>query len=121
MTYRYYLQDMTFAVVLEVPTEQADVFAKALCCPVWDVYLGRKNCVPTELVYQGKYADTEHALKFADELASVKNRARSFFVRQGAHEGDVITLNDVPLQFGQDKRYRDRQVTVFYYGEVATL
>ncbi|STS83242.1 CRISPR-associated Cse5e family protein [Klebsiella pneumoniae] len=26
--------------------------------------------------------------------------------------GDVITLNDVPVQFGRHKRYRDRQVTV---------
>ena len=31
---------------------------------------------------------------------------------QGEHEGEVFTLNDVPVQFGANKLYRDRRVTV---------
>ncbi|WP_442903883.1 type I-E CRISPR-associated protein Cas5/CasD, partial [Gilvimarinus sp. 1_MG-2023] len=48
MTYRYYLQDSAFAVVLEVPENQAQALAEALQNPVWDLYLGRKTCAPTE-------------------------------------------------------------------------
>jgi len=33
-------------------------------------------------------------------------------VLQGEHQGEVFTLNDVPVQFGPDKIYRDRRVTV---------
>ncbi len=53
MTYRYYLQDAAFAVVLEIPSEQSSALAEALQNPVWDLYLGRKTCAPTELIYQG--------------------------------------------------------------------
>lgn len=112
MTYRYYLQDMAFAVALQVPADQAETLAAALQNPVWDIYLGRKACVPTELVYQGTFTTADNALTAAANLAQQKDRVASFVVHQGEHEGEVITLNDVPLQFGQHKRYRDRRVTV---------
>lgn len=112
MTYRYYLQDMAFAVALQVPADESEALASALQNPVWDLYLGRKTCVPTELIYQGVFATAEAALAAAAHLALDKSKAASFIVRQGEHEGEVITLNDVPLQFGSYKRYRDRRVTV---------
>lgn len=112
MTYRYYLQDMAFAVALQIPAGEADSLAAALQNPVWDVYLGRKTCVPTELVYQGVFATADEVLAAAATLAVQKGRVASFAVRQGEHDGEVITLNDVPLQFGGHKRYRDRRVTV---------
>ena len=121
MTYRYYLQDMAFAVALQVPADEADTLATALQNPVWDVYLGRKTCVPTELVYQGVFATAEAALGLAANLAQGKGRAASFAVRQGEFEGEVITLNDVPLQLGTHKRYRDRRVTVLPLDRLAQV
>jgi CRISPR system Cascade subunit CasD len=112
MTYRYYLQDMAYAVVLQVPAALIVEVTRALQSPVWDLYLGRKNCVPTEFIYQGEFAAVAQALEAAQQLAGEKNRTFSLRVRQGEHDGEVLTLNDVPLQFGQHKRYRDRRVTV---------
>ncbi len=112
MTYRYYLQDMAYAVALQGPATLVDEAAKALVNPVWDLYLGRKNCVPTEFIVQGIYDSAELAMQTGQKLATEKNRAFSFRVRQGEHEGEVLTLTDIPLQFGKDKRYRDRRVTV---------
>lgn len=114
MTYRYYLQDMAFAVLLQAPAAEAEAMQAALLAPVWDLYLGRKNCVPTEFIGQGVFSTSEKALAAASTLAEAKKRIVSFRVRQGKHEGDeIVSLNDVPLQFGTDKRYRDRRVTVF--------
>lgn len=114
MTYRYYLQDMAFAVLLQAPAAEAEAMQAALLAPVWDLYLGRKNCVPTEFIGQGVFSTSEEALAAASTLAEAKKRIVSFRVRQGEHEGDeIVSLNDVPLQFGTDKRYRDRRVTVF--------
>ena len=114
MTYRYYLQDMAFAVLLQAPAAEAEAMQAALLAPVWDLYLGRKNCVPTEFIGQGVFSTSEEALVTASTLAEAKKRIVSFRVRQGEHEGDeIVSLNDVPLQFGTDKRYRDRRVTVF--------
>ena len=112
MTYRYYLQDAAFAVVLQGPHEELVELESALQNPVWDLYLGRKNCVPTEFIAQGIHADVALAMEKAGQLAETKNRLPAFTVLQGEHEGEVLTLNDVPLQFGEHKLYRDRRVTV---------
>lgn len=112
MTYRYYLQGSLFAVVLEVPSEQAESLVEALQNPVWDLYLGRKNCVPTELIYQGLFENAELAWQRASQLAESKQRTHSYSVIEGEQDGEVITLNDVPIEFGQSKKYRDRRVTL---------
>ena len=112
ITHRYYVQDMAYAVLLETPNEYLDDVIQALKNPVWDLYLGRKCCVPTEFLFQGVFETTDAALEGAAKLAEEKNRATQFQVLQGEHEGEVVTLNDVPLQFGTDKKYRDRRVTV---------
>jgi len=117
MTYRYYLQDMAFAVALQVPGDRAYDFANALQNPVWSLYLGRKNCVPSEQIFHGEFPDAVAALQYAADFAGreEKKRALVFKVLQGEHDGDeVLTLNDVPVQFGVDKRYRDRRVTMVY-------
>ncbi len=114
MTYRYYLQDMAFAVALQAPAELAQEAAAALQAPVWDLYLGRKNCIPTDFIYQGLFDSAGAALAQGEALAEAKNRAFSFAVLQGEHDGEVITLNDVPLQLGTHKTYRDRRVTVLH-------
>ncbi len=112
MTYRYYLQDMAYAVALQVPASMADELGAALVSPTWDLYLGRKNCVPTEFIYQGVFDAAEQALAAGAEIAATKGKAFAFRVMQGEHPGEVLILNDVPLQFGGHKKYRDRRVTV---------
>lgn len=111
MTYRYYLQDARFAVVVEVPGDLAETMAEALRNPVYDVYLGRKNCVPTEFVLQGLFLDEGQALEAAMEMAAGKGLREDFRVMDGEHDGEPMTLNDVPVQFGTRKVYRDRRVT----------
>ncbi len=112
MTYRYYLQDAYFAAVLQVPASEADIFSQALQSPIWDIYLGRKNCIPTDFIYRGIFNSEEEAFEHALLIAQEKSLAEDFRVKEGEHEGEVIVLNDVPLQFGEDKKYRDRRVTV---------
>lgn len=112
MTYRYYLQDMAYAIALQAPGNLAKEAEEALNAPVWDLYLGRKNCVPSEFIFQGVYDDVEQTLLAGQALANKKHRTPVLQVLQGEHEGEVLTLNDVPLQFGPHKKYRDRRVTV---------
>lgn len=116
MTYRYYLQDQAFAVIVALEETLAKRLAGALADPVWTLSLGRKSCAPTELIGQGVYTDRQQALAHCDALIQEKNRHLHFEVICGAapENGEVLTLNDVPLQFGTDKRYRDRQVTLVY-------
>ncbi len=112
LTYRFYIQDMAFAVMLQVPEKRAEELCDYLRNPVWDIYLGRKTCVPTEFVFQGLFSNAEETREKAQELAEQKHRTGIFIVLQGEHAGEVYSVNDVPLQFGSVKRYRDRMITV---------
>ena len=112
MTYRYYLQDAAFAVLVQVPEARATTIIAALKSPTWDVYLGRKNCVPTDFIYREHCIDEAEGIKTALAIAEQKHLLEDFKVLSGEHEGELLTLMDVPIQFGEHKRYRDRQVTV---------
>jgi CRISPR system Cascade subunit CasD len=112
LTYRYYLQDMAFAVLLPCPADEAAHIAQSLQEPVWDLYLGRKCCVPTDIIYRGIFQTNAEAKNAAIALAHEKHRQHTFSVYEGEHEGEIITLNDVPTAFGVHKKYRDRQVTI---------
>ena len=112
MTYRYYLQDAYFAVLLQVPSAKADAIAQALENPVWDVSLGRKSCVPTDFIYRGLYDDEAEGIAQALAIAKDKQLIEDFRVLCGEHAGEVLILMDVPIQFGAHKLYRDRRVTV---------
>jgi CRISPR system Cascade subunit CasD len=112
ITLRYYLQDMAYAVMLQGPHDELYALDAALRDPVWDLYLGRKCCAPTEFIAQGVRETCDQTVERAMAIAHQKRRHPVFRVRQGEHDGEVLSLNDVPLQFGTDKRYRDRRVTV---------
>lgn len=113
MTYRYYLQDAKFAVIQELPDYLAIDFSNALQNPIYDLYLGRKNCVPTEFIFQGLYKSLNEATEAAFIIAKNKSLFVDFYVEEGIHDdGDVLILSDVPLQFGDLKKYRDRQVSI---------
>jgi CRISPR system Cascade subunit CasD len=116
MTYRYYLQDAKFAVIAEVPSKRADTLAAALQDPVYDIYLGRKNCVPTDFVFRGIFDNKDGAFAEAQKIASGKDLLEDFRVVPGEDEtGESFTINDVPIQFGQVKKYRDRRVTLIQH------
>ncbi len=118
ITYRYYLQDAAFAVALEVPEDLADDIAHALHNPAWDIYLGRKSCVPTDFICRGIFDSEEDALAEAASIAGKKGRTEDFRVVPYVPDEDdgyeTITINDVPVQFGEDKRYRDRSVSLIH-------
>lgn len=112
ITYRYYVQDAGFAAILEVPTEKVATFAEALQNPYWDIYFGRKCCAPTDFIYRGCFDSELSALKKALEIAQEKKLSENFRVVDGEGAGEIIILNDVPIQFGENKIYRERRVTI---------
>ena len=103
---------MAFAVALQVPESRVKAIGRYLQNPVWDLYLGRKACVPTEFIFQGVFNNRSSAMEEAGRIAALKSRMLIFQVLQGEFDGDVMTLNDVPVQFGKHKVYRDRRVTI---------
>ncbi len=114
MTYRYYIQDRAFGIALAISSDQAQRIAEALLNPVWDLYLGRKSCAPTDKIYRGTFDDANQAKSCLDEIAKRKEFVKIAEILDGnfPEKGDVLTLNDVPVRFGDKKEYRQRLVTV---------
>jgi len=114
MTYRYYLQDARFSVIFEIPDKHIEKVTEALQSPVYDIYLGRKSCVPTDFIFRGVFVSEADAEDKILEISNSKKLLEEFRVLDGEHEGDIMTLNDIPVQFGEIKKYRDRRVTVVH-------
>lgn len=114
ITQRFYLQNAKFGVIIETSNEISDRIEQSLKFPVYDIYLGRKNCVPTDFVFQGMFVSHEDAEKKLQQITSEKKLSLEFTVIEGnlPDKGDVISLNDIPIQFGEEKKYSDRQVTI---------
>lgn len=115
LLHRYYLQDMAFACILEIASDDVDDIIKSLQKPVWTISLGRRNCPPSDKIYQGIYVKEDEAFEEAKKIAKGKKRREIFSVYDGVYEdGDeIFTINDVPIQFGIYKKYYSRQVTMY--------
>lgn len=117
LTYRYYLQNASFGVVMGFPAELAIQIESAMLAPVWSIFLGRKNCIPSEIVFQGIFDTKDRALTRIEEIANFKDKEKSFCVTSQITDVDeIVSLNDVPVQFGDRKQYRSRQIGVSYGG-----
>ena len=113
LTYRYYLQDSKFGVIIDVDDTIAGSISKALINPVYSIYLGRKCCVPSDIVYRGSFSNKDDALKALEVIEENKGLKKIREIKDGSYptEGDVMVLNDVPIQFGKEKIYKSRMVT----------
>jgi CRISPR system Cascade subunit CasD len=113
-TYRDYLQNAKFSVILEVPENLVSIFSDGLNNPVFPIFFGRKSCIPSEFIFKGIF-ETEHdSENRALSIASEKNLHKKFEVIDGEFEnlGRTMLLNDIPISFGDEKKYKERGVTI---------
>lgn len=116
ITYRYYLQDASFAVIQELPKELVEPVITSLRFPVYGPSLGRKCNVPTEFLYQGLFDTCKDAKEGALAFASSKRAIPTFLVREGSFDdGENQFIADVPLRFGKHKQYLERAINIIDY------
>jgi CRISPR system Cascade subunit CasD len=111
-TWREYLEEARFGVVVSGPSDLIADMAQAVRNPVWGLWLGRKSCVPASRVFEGVHADTDSALAalrnaFGDIDAVV---ARKVAETESYAEGND-TLMDRPIDFAK-RRFASRRIMV---------
>lgn len=112
--YRYYLQNIKFGVVLEFPKYITEKLVEGLTTPVYDIFLGRKSCIPSEFVYQGICSSVQEGEDVLEGIASKKGLTQALTVRQGVVDGgELLTVNDQPIRFGLNKEYSQRIISMF--------
>jgi CRISPR system Cascade subunit CasD len=109
LTYRQYLCDAAFGVVLSGEHEVLDQVAHALDDPVWGVWLGRKACVPATPVFTKPQSETGWVFASEDEALRtlIGDTPLERFTHQREVEnfaGGVDTLPDQPISFGSAQR-----------------
>ena len=123
-TYRHYLLDARFGVILTAPPEwhlpdsrDCAALATAVRDPVWGVWFGRKCCIPATPVFAGgPYAEFNQAWRAVLRAARLPEESPvEHFTRmeeaQFFGEG-IDTLSDQPVTFSQPNTHAPRRVKV---------
>ncbi|MFH0775457.1 MAG: type I-E CRISPR-associated protein Cas5/CasD [bacterium] len=102
ITYRQYLTDAAFGVLLEGETDLLNEIAVNLANPVWGIWLGRKTCIPSAPVFAGLKDNRNDAL-----CLLIGDKPLESFTRQEEVEnfGDGRdSLPDTPISFATEQR-----------------
>ena len=103
ITYRDYLTDARFGVLVSGDDSLVERIDSALRNPVWGVWFGRKCCVPASPVAQGIYEERSAAI---ERLCSLAGCDRPERVIRDAKPGDedVAVYRDMPVTFNRLSR-----------------
>lgn len=113
LTYRQYLTDAAFGVLLEGDTKLLGEISEALADPKWGIWLGRKTCIPSAPVLAGLEDNRNDALKLLIKEKPIELFTRQEEVENFADGGD--SLPDAPVSFATEKRlFSPRRVRTGY-------
>jgi CRISPR system Cascade subunit CasD len=98
VTHREYLLDARFGVILVGDRELLDKVAVALQDPRWGVWLGRKSCIPAELIYRGVFSTKAEAQRVL--IGNMPLHAFTTVTDVERFEDGTDSLDDQPVSFG---------------------
>jgi CRISPR system Cascade subunit CasD len=111
ITYRQYLTDASFGVVIEGDAVLLKQIADALSDPKWGIWLGRKTCIPSAPVLAGLYDSRTEALQLLIGEEPLKSFTRQEDAESFAEGRD--SLPDQPVSFASDRRiFAPRRVRI---------
>jgi CRISPR system Cascade subunit CasD len=111
LTYRQYICDAEFIVLLQMPRAFADNLMIYLENPKWGVWLGRKACIPSAPVFGGI---CENLDELSERFLSGKSlKAFTYQQEVDGFPAGTDTLQDVPVNYSVDNRaYGLRRIIV---------
>lgn len=103
-----YLVNQHFIVVMEIADDAfANEIANALQNPVWQIYIGRKKCVPNDDVFYGIFDSREDAMKRVDGMNPIYRYSED----EPDDYLDEMNVRDVPMtRFNEYSTYTHRRV-----------
>lgn len=113
ISYRQYLFDASFLVVIAAPEIILESIASALKKPKWQIYLGRKSCVPSRPVFEDltqAYSSIDEALRTIP--LSMRADKRQVHLCELEDPTGSYTRRDRPL-ITPSRLYQMRRLTKF--------
>jgi CRISPR system Cascade subunit CasD len=123
-TYRHYLLDARFGVILTVPSgwqwphgRGCEAITERLRDPVWGVWFGRKCCIPAAPVFIGgpfaAFEEAWQALLRAARLPEDSPLGAFTRVEEATSFGEGIdTINDQPVSYAKPNVHAPRRIRV---------
>lgn len=115
LTYREYLEDARFGVLVRGEASVINECAAALRDPVWGVWFGRKACIPTDMIVQGVFGSRKEAFQCLEAKKSALSKDGKTVWRRivgvDLFDKGNDTFNDVPLNF-KTRAFKPRRVLV---------
>jgi CRISPR system Cascade subunit CasD len=103
-TYRHYLLDARFGVLLEGPSALLEEIAAALRNPKWGVWLGRKCCLPASpvlvAVTPGQFQTWSELLRRAGYAGTEAIEQFDCVIEAVAGDSGAEMIEDAPVAFG---------------------
>jgi CRISPR system Cascade subunit CasD len=102
ITYRQYLTDASFGILLSGESSLLKQIADALVNPVWGIWLGRKTCIPSAPVFVGLKDNHDAALRLL-----IGDKPLELFTRQEEVETfseGRDSLPDIAISFATEQR-----------------
>lgn len=117
LTYRHYLLDARFGVVLAGEGTLLERAAEALKNPKWGLWLGRKCCIPSNPIFVALEGTKNAAWEQLCERTQLSGRSMESFqyvedISSGDEQLDDISLNDSPIAYGNPIGQRHTRRTV---------
>lgn len=107
VTYREYLLDARFGVLVSGPETILSELSAALWDPKWGIWLGRKSCIPATPIAQGIFPSHEAALAHLERRAMSKPSRK---VAETTHFAEgTDTLLDRPIDFLR-RQFKPRRI-----------
>lgn len=115
VTYRQYLCDADFIVLLEVDAIVANDLGKKLSDPDWGVWLGRKSCIPSAPIFAGVFSSMDEVC--SDLLEGKALKCVTHQKEVTSFELGSDTLMDKPIDYAIDRRERSQRRVKIYEAE----
>jgi len=115
MTYRQYLCDSEFIVLLQANENVTRELAEDLTDPCWGIWLGRKACIPSAPVFAGVFNNVDEVsnkLLGGKELNAFTYQQEVLSFSEGSD-----TLMDIPLDYTIGKRERGQRRVIMHEAE----
>jgi CRISPR system Cascade subunit CasD len=117
VTRRQYLLDARFGVILGGDRDVLKPASAAIQDPVWGVWLGRKSCIPAELLYRGLFDSEQSA--YRELLREEPVDKFTTVVEVDDFTEGTDSIGDQPVSFGdasssgsEKRRYTVRRIAV---------
>jgi CRISPR system Cascade subunit CasD len=113
LTYRHYLMDAFFGVILSGKKIILEQIKEGLCNPKWGLWLGRKNCIPTAPLFAGLFSKEKEAISCL--TGTEKLNTFTYQVDSDDFKSGTDALFDCVISFNSGKReFLPRRITTHH-------